>query len=1801
MKSKRFIFIIVFSLIGLVALLTGVFLLTRNDDKVFTKSGYVLNNLASGNGDRVYFDEGTEYKEKYPESIIFEDSDKKEKTITTDHFLHYLDGSITYLRNGVLLDLSTINNSLVSYYNITDKISIEYNDGAYYIEQLSDTLHFDNFVGKINENKYIVAGEDVALQMSGAKTRTGADYFELEFIEGDIVVISNQEVSYQTVSSNTFIYVGEDIVINLGDKTIYYKDEPKMTLSQIVIDDEDNIDIIAKDPVIDDSEEDEDKVEVNRNPGEIDVPEEEAYITNNTDNNEQTNNVTNNNETVTNNNENVTNNTVTDNNTENNNPGGSTGGNTGGTGGGSAGGTGGGGLSISKEPKIALTDASVTANSLSAKISITDNENMLEGDLVLTIVNTSTGTTVFRNSYSSDVGNIDVSVDNLTPDSNHVITITGNYTENEVTYEKQFFNKMLKTDSLGLSMKKNYSASDTLSFVVSKNDDSLVNLVKVRLRNAKGEVIATKTVDFSLKNTMEVDFEDLKSNTTYRAVLEDVMYNGVSLVNQSTISVTASTLKQKPTFGETSFVINKKAYSFNLRLEDYDDPDDGIVAYKYVVYKNEDIGTENEQPIMIIEKEAGSTADLVVDGTKIVRSGEYVFKVIVDFNDNEKVIEYESELSDVMSMDSVTFPTITWESSEITFEHIKGNILIHDEHGALNKKENLRITYVDSVGTHGEIKNVQVNPDTNSIMVDIESLRANETYIISLYGDIDLKDENDVLTNHLVGSVVVKTDKIVPITVLSWEEEEGYNMLLPFTVRTRFGSSKGSDLEASVLGSITYNLYKGKTVNSQEFVTKITKENVNLSSFHNSSLKTDFFDNAYDITPSFFDLSNERLKELSGGTLYRNYTIEITDAYDYSGLNKIPIDNGVYTVTTNEELPDYEEDVVTDLLVTEIKNGETFADLKSGTIIGYNLKPVYEISDIYKVTVNYYVYDVTSGEEVLILEKNVEVDDYATYEGETFELGYGTAIDVVDETLVRGHIYRFKFNLTVDDGNNVVYWPSEDTKIQAKGDYTAAKEEPTVLLYPHESNGNSITYMYKLKDPDFALSNPLTGETDYTNKLYHAVLGANKTPQEISVSDEFRPITFDSMKYNDQYYIRYKQTLLKHESQYNFYNKIVNIDTSKFEGLFSTSGMNLNYFLGESPQANTVLISLHDYTANHKFYNRVTDYKLVFTTEDDEIVKEHVMVEHVGGGEYGFIVDYSDLITMKDKEINVDVYAYYDTGLIGYNVPSDFGYAFQTNGGYRAFGVYLQLDAEGNIYEGENALASRFNYTINHKTNRLELESLISGGTKSVKFSHSSFGLLSEEKYFSPKQLNELKLSGEDTTFSFDKLIPGVAFTEMSPTLRGIDLQMNVYGLDKTILQEENYYILIYDEFANLIKTEVVPIDAIEDTIKIRGLMPNSRYFFTVNIKMVGEEDLVMLYDNVTQTYKNYNFITTNTVLISDVTLTYSAESYDDKSLVIAYTLGVTEGYDEIRYGLYYLDENEEKVYLDVAPDTELLNTMDNVIEIKPGFVFGKTYYLDIIPVMYYEENGETKEYTSFEKSSHSIEIPTLRSPNFVVRKNATVEEGVYGLDFTVVGLDEDKTIVNGTYYVELHDKEGNLVSKDDCDGEGCQISVEEKTFKFVGLKPSEKYVFYIVTKIDKNYVGASNITEFERIPYNMMTTGEYGVSFGEMTVKDKDNSVYLLFTDSSGLVGSGITLHYTFYGNLNSQNQYSGSINLDDEGIMESILQRVPFGNYSYDYYYYKMSIPEVLNADQYTIQLQFRMDDKTIYEDTVNNYVID
>ena len=66
----------------------------------------------------------------------------------------------------------------------------------------------------------------------------------MEFtVENGIVKVENQEGSYQTVSEGTIVYVGDNIKINLGDETVNYGEETKLTLSELTINGDENIDI----------------------------------------------------------------------------------------------------------------------------------------------------------------------------------------------------------------------------------------------------------------------------------------------------------------------------------------------------------------------------------------------------------------------------------------------------------------------------------------------------------------------------------------------------------------------------------------------------------------------------------------------------------------------------------------------------------------------------------------------------------------------------------------------------------------------------------------------------------------------------------------------------------------------------------------------------------------------------------------------------------------------------------------------------------------------------------------------------------------------------------------------------------------------------------------------------------------------------------------------------------------------------------------------------------------------------------------------------------------------------------------------------------------------------------------------------------------------------------------------------------------------------------------------------------------------------------------------------------------------
>ena len=72
-----------------------------------------------------------------------------------ESFVHYLDGSIGYLKKGALVNLGEINSSAINYYNITNKNLIAYNNGVYSLNGNKGKINVESFIGRISDKKYI--------------------------------------------------------------------------------------------------------------------------------------------------------------------------------------------------------------------------------------------------------------------------------------------------------------------------------------------------------------------------------------------------------------------------------------------------------------------------------------------------------------------------------------------------------------------------------------------------------------------------------------------------------------------------------------------------------------------------------------------------------------------------------------------------------------------------------------------------------------------------------------------------------------------------------------------------------------------------------------------------------------------------------------------------------------------------------------------------------------------------------------------------------------------------------------------------------------------------------------------------------------------------------------------------------------------------------------------------------------------------------------------------------------------------------------------------------------------------------------------------------------------------------------------------------------------------------------------------------------------------------------------------------------------------------------------------------------
>ena len=130
-----------------------------------------------------------------------------------------------------------------------------------------------------------------------------------------------------------------------------------------------------------------------------------------------------------------------------------------------------------------------------------------------------------------------------------------------------------------------------------------------------------------------------------------------------------------------AYEINKRDGNFKLTLSTVEDPDSGIQGYTFEIY---DTRNTDDEPVKTIESSSPETL-LEIDDV-IQRNVGYYYKVIVDFYDNEKYCTFESEASNVFTMDGVEFPSVRFEETEVTFERIEGTIRISDNGNTIDEE-----------------------------------------------------------------------------------------------------------------------------------------------------------------------------------------------------------------------------------------------------------------------------------------------------------------------------------------------------------------------------------------------------------------------------------------------------------------------------------------------------------------------------------------------------------------------------------------------------------------------------------------------------------------------------------------------------------------------------------------------------------------------------------------------------------------------------------------------------------------------------------------------------------------------------------------------------------------------------------------------------------------------------------------------------------------------------------------------------------------------------------------------------------
>lgn len=1767
--KKYVTFVILIGLILAGFLIYSILNVKEGRSQEFIYDGYILQASNTENVERYYFDQNEKYENKYNEKVIFKDTTGEKITTDTSNFIHYTDGSISSFQNGVIMNLNDLEKEPILYYNIAKNKVLKKSGDSFLITHLNGKLEFENFIWKISANKYLVYAKDMTITFNDGSTKSIEGYIEIEYTDNEVVQLYNQEVTYKTIGSNLKIDIAPDITINLNNKIVSKAGANKMSLLNMVIDSDENVEIV-----------DLDDYEVKKN--------EENENTTGSENAQGTNNggsgtgnggssiITNNNSqgstSIINGNGNSTSgeNTIIDNTIDDN-----------------------GGEQIIdgnsptiKAPIFKVENFEIDAIGVKAKITIEDDEKLLSDDTTIQIIKNSTGKTVYEDKKSLGIYNINLEVLTLEPNTQYTLRVQSTYQVDEISYTKNFIYKIFRTDVSGITLEKDLITENYIRLKITTDSYSKVNNLKIALYNEEGKQVGEEnTINTTGAKENYVEFYNLTSNTNYIAKIYDIQYDNKVVLANINMEKQFTTLKTKPVISGTEFLIDKVTGKFTLKLNQIEDKDNGIVSYTYKILYADNI--EEEQVVKEVTKNNYSEIDVKIDGSDILRNTPYVFKVVVLFNDNEKLIEYESEYSDVMKLDGIEFPTVSFEADTsddaITFERIKGTLVIEDKQNAITVTQTnpFTIIYTDSVGNVEKFTAYAENENGEwRIPVNCNDLRKNETYKFSVYAPIDLKDDNEPVDQCYIGGAIVKTKDTKELTAAFLVDDEQIEE--PFSVMFQLKPNTQGEryIEAETLEYLTFTLYAGKKVGGEPVAT-ITKKGTG-GEIYESELKTEYYDKTVDITPSFFGLSKQEVKE-------ENYTIQISGAYDYTKWkNEIPIVNNTITIGAVASIPDVPEDETKAIRVDAIRNNVSETprdDLNASTIVAYRVSVInFDNSKLIAKKVIYKVYDATT--ENLIATNEVEVDSTGEIKSTIFNLQDGTDINTVDNEFRRGNQYYFTYQIELDingDGEKDTVYPPNNEQGISSNTIGINKQEPSIILYEETSDGQSITYQYKCIDIDQAL----TGDYIYLTQ------GQNKIEENILIgADDYNQVIFEGLA-KGEYTVSIDKNLTKYNEKEQ--EKLL---TKSFDGT-----LNLNEVSYQVTVQENAFIRI-DFTNTETLKQAIAGLKIEFKPLDgsESIIKDYVIPEETDDNLY-VLINLYDIISLKGKQIDVKVSAYYDSGIVGFKTEDSYIAIEKYNAAVGIKNYYSMQEQE--LIEDtsiQNNIFQIVKITETSTEKLINLKNAVTNNTiENVPFTYSSAGFLYLGNQVTAKQINEDEINSNDSIIDFKDIIPGINLYNEKQQLnivrkiKEVQLSATLQQTDK--IKDGIVYIDLYkisqdltnSEFINTIERNVSDF---ENQIIINNLIPEQYYkikFWTYITLNDGSEKKVYLLDVNDGQYiingKEYIFKTLGNAEFTNKSIQYLADSYDNKRIKISYKVTPVDGIARIEYELYRIENDEEiKVLADIArPDTIITNEMNKEINITniPEIPFGNNYKLVMKAITEYEVDGEIQTMVLATEES-LFELKEIEPIATITGSKKIDENGSYNIKFNVVTIhDQMKLIKDDLVTINIKDDLGNDVTPEEYQ-QPIQDNFINETINLTGMDRERNYTLIVTMKV--NYKNTEDDSDLKIITkkYTIKALGTYGIDLGDIYVQynsNNANNIMLLFYNTYAITKID-TIQYSVINSTTGNYAYSNK--MDFKPVQNLIGNDVV--------YQFSLSLNKALESGLYEVQINFMKGGKLV-----------